>query len=111
MKIFEIVNRELEKELDFDLVDDLIHFIQADPTFYRTKYFPVVDKFKHSCKKDKILGSKIFVNIVNDAYEIYKSKFKLEDLPEQLPKHMLKDICHKLKSMEYDDFQRENSDD
>ena len=92
---------------DFDLIDDLIYFINNDPEFYRTRFYPIVTKFENKIKNDKSLDHTYFSNIVKQAYSWYIDKFKLVDLPEELDPDTLDDICKKIKKQQIESYQKE----
>ena len=54
MLIFEVFGPpHVKEEIDYDLHDDLIYFMNADPEFYRKNYFPVQSRFQNYCDAGK----------------------------------------------------------
>ena len=49
---------------DFDLIEDLIFFINNDPEFYRAEYFPVSSAFVNTIKSDKTAQPDHFKNVI-----------------------------------------------
>lgn len=108
MLIFEVFGpKHVKEELDYDLHDDLIYFMNADPEFYRTSYFPLQSRFHQHCKSGKSVNPIAFKNIVNKAYESYKKKFPLPQLEESLREDELNEICSKLHQQETEAFNYE----
>jgi hypothetical protein len=95
-------------KLDFDLVDDVVYFINNDEEFYRKYAFPVVDKFVHLCKKGKTPSVGYFKVLANNGYKEYQVKFPHSNIPEKLPSPDLRDMCHKLFKQEFDRFHDKN---
>lgn len=96
---------------DFDVVDDLIHFINNNTEFYKEVYYPVVQKFANGQKYNMPLSKSLFVPVAKKGYEVYKQAYNLDDLPEQLSIEDLNDICTKLYDQQIKDIENENSDD
>lgn len=93
-------------KIDFDLHDDLMFFMNNDPEFYRSEYYPFLNKFKHHCDAGRTVTPKAFVTVVKKAYEDYKTKFPLPELDESLDEKEIEEICEKLQTQEnknYDD--------
>ena len=101
MRIVEIFSQDIgKKELEFDLHDDLSFFMQNDPEFYRTEYFPFLTKFHRSYKAGNELSPAIFKKVVLTGFNQYKGKFPTEGLPSELPVEDLREICTKMYSEE-----------
>jgi hypothetical protein len=102
MLIFELFNQTptQEKELDYDLKEDLICFMQNDPMFYRESFFPAIHKFKKLSEQGKKVHPKAFGSVVKKAYEQYKEKFPVQGLQESLEGDMFEEICVEIHRME-----------
>lgn len=90
---------------DFDVVEDLIFFINNDPQFYKNRYYPELQEFQRMVKKGMPIGVQFFAELVNDAYRKYTKMYDLHDLPEKLSKQDLHDICGALYDQEVDDIE------
>lgn len=101
MKIDDLIDKK--DDLDYDLVDDLVFFINHDTNFYREHAYPVIQKFALRCKKDKPPSSGIFKNVVRRAYLQYKEEYPSNNLSDQLNIDDLKLACDKLFKQEYDE--------
>jgi hypothetical protein len=105
MKVFEIFGYKPEApEGDYDMHDDLMYFMNADPEFYRHTYYPFQHKVYAHCDKDKEVSPKAFKNIVIKAFEEYKKKFPIKELSENLSENDIKEICEKLQSQEINHY-------
>lgn len=97
MRIDELFSQnDSKKELDFDLADDLIFFMQNDHEFYRTEVFPVLSKLQKYYKLGKDTSPIMFKNLVLRAYNTYKAKFPIDELEDTLTMEQVKEICNKL---------------
>jgi hypothetical protein len=97
-----------EHKPNFDLIDDLVFFINNDTEFYRKSYFPVESKFINSYKNNKTISAKFFIPIVKKAYSIYKDQYDVHGLPSELSIDNLKEICLKLKQQEIEDIKKQS---
>jgi hypothetical protein len=90
-----------EKELDFNLTDDLIFYMNNEPSFYRKEYFPAMLKFKKYCEEGKQIHPRAFKKLVSKAFEQYQNKFQVEGLKDSLSEEMCQEVCaavHRLES-------------
>jgi hypothetical protein len=93
MQIHELLPAEGNKQLGYDLKDDLMCFMHNDPTFYRKEYFPVIHKFKEYVEAGKMVNPRAFESLITRAYEQYQQKFPVEGLQPKLTKEMCEDLC------------------
>lgn len=108
MKVFEVFSpQNFKEEIDFDLQDDLIYFMNADPDFYRYQYFPLQTKFHQYCNAGKGVSPKAFKAVITKAYESYKKQFQLPTLEDTLNEDTLDEICEKLHNQELKHFQEQ----
>lgn len=108
---FKPEKKDLRDSLGYDLKDDLICFMQNDPTFYRKEYFPVVYKLSEYTKAGKSVAPHVFEKLVNKAYESYKEKFPVEGLETSLEKDMCEQICNEIHRFETDNIKQGRYDD
>jgi hypothetical protein len=84
------------REINFDLAEDLIHFMHQDDDVYRRHTYPAIancmDKIEN--KRDPKIG--IFKPAVENSYKIYIKKFPIRELPDNLDEEMCKQICGKI---------------
>ena len=96
---------DLEKELGYDLKEDLICFMRNDPEFYRKSYFPVMHKFKEYINAGKSVTPRAFENIVKHAYECYNNKFQVEGLDADISQEMCEEVCNEIHRSELEFIQ------
>lgn len=89
-----------KKELGYDLMDDLMFFMNNDPGFYRKRYYPAMLKFDQYCKEGKDVSPRGFEKLVKEAYSIYKEKFPVEGLESQIDSEMCEKICRHIHEQE-----------
>lgn len=89
----EIFDDNDNKELGYDLKDDLMVFMNNDPVFYRKRYFPTMLKFDKYHKAGKRVQPRAFEGLVREAYAIYQNKFPVEGLEKELPNDICEEIC------------------
>jgi len=87
-----------KREIDFDLPDDLIHFMHNDDDVYRRHLYPSIADCIDRYKDKKPTHLKIFKPAVERSYEVYVKKFPIRELSDKLDEKMLERICNKLHS-------------
>lgn len=76
---------EINKDLPFDIVDDLAIYMRNDPVFYRKTYFPVLEQMKASFKSGKKFNAeKHLTPIIEKAIIQYCKKFNIPKRPVDL---------------------------
>lgn len=84
------------REIDYDLADDLIFFMNNDDHAYRRFLHPVIAKCTDAHKSKKKHKSSIFEPAVKSSYQAYVKKYPIRELPDTLDKDELEKICDKL---------------
>lgn len=82
-----------KREIDFDLADDLAHFMHNDDDIYRKHLFPIIHKCKQNIEAAK---PSIFKPAVDASYKIYVKKFPIKELPDQLDEKQCNETCKKM---------------
>jgi hypothetical protein len=85
-----------KKELDYDLVEDLIHFMNHDDDVYRQHVYPSIVKCIHGIKSKTPTGPGIFKDAVIKSYDRYIVEFPIRELPQALSKKTFKEVCTKM---------------
>jgi hypothetical protein len=96
-----------KREIDYDLPDDLIHFMHNDNDIYRRHFFPAIADCIDRIKAKKSTDSDIFKPVVEKSYKIYIRKFPIKELPDTLDKKMCERICNQV----HDDVLKDIKDD
>ena len=113
MKIFEIFGPGDESAFqpDFDIKDDLKFYMNNDPEFYRSDYHPFILSYKKGIDGGKKYSPKVFSALINRAYESYKNKFNVPNLPVELDEVMIEELCEELFNEEQRNFDEGHYDD
>jgi len=113
MKIFEIFGPADDSAFkpDFDVKDDLKFFMHNDPDFYRGDYYPFIINFKHGISNGKKYSPRVFKDLVQNAYECYKDKFNVPNLPTELDDQLVEELCDELFNNEQKNFDEGHYDD
>jgi hypothetical protein len=84
------------REINFDLPDDLMHFMNSDDSVYRRHLHPVITKCINSIKIKKPTNPSIFKPAVQDSYKLYIRKFPIKELPLDIDEKMCEETCKKM---------------
>ena len=84
------------EELDYDLVEDLVHYMNQDDDAYRRHLYPVITKCINSMKSNRTPSASIFKNAVSKCYKTYTKKFPIRQLQDDLEEKLLTAACKKL---------------
>lgn len=84
------------REIDFDLAEDLIHFMNHDDDVYRRHTFPAIARCIDYTESKRDVNKNIFKPAVENSYKLYTSKFPIRELPEQLSEKLSDEICTKM---------------
>lgn len=93
-------------EIDFDLTDDLVFFLNNDDDAYRRHLLPAVHKFidtQHAGKEPKYT---IFKTAVADGYKRYTKEYPMRELPDEIDTKVWKSSCKKI----FDDVSKDMED-
>jgi hypothetical protein len=85
-----------KRDINFDLVDDLTHYMETDDDVYRRHVHPVVSKFIEMYKGDKDCSASMFKPAAEKSYQMYIRKFPIRELPDQLDEKICKQVCDKI---------------
>lgn len=84
------------RELNFDLAEDLIYFMNHDDDVYRRHVFPSIAKCIDYFNENRPTKAGMFRPAVEKSYQIYAKKYPIRELPESLDEEMCKEICTKI---------------
>jgi hypothetical protein len=84
-------------EIDYDLVDDLIHYLHNNDEVYRRHLHPAILKCKDKMADGKDSATcKIFKPAVENGYKIYLKQYPIRELPDDVNPKVLKNVCKQL---------------
>lgn len=107
MKISELVNPQNFNVDEYDLKDDLIFFMNNDDDFYRKYYYPSMCKMKIHRDRGEEFNTDKFTPLITHAFEQYKEKFPVKNLPNSLTKEDMSDICSKIYENELENIDKQ----
>lgn len=84
------------KELDFDLVEDLVYFMNNDDDTYRRHVYPSIVKCIHGIEKKKQVNPLLFKSAALESYKNYRNKFPISELPSTLDEKLTNEVCVKI---------------
>jgi len=99
-------NKGDKREINYDIPDDLMHFMHNDDEVYRRHLYPCIAKCLECVKSKKPTNSNTFKPAVEKSYKVYAEKFPIRELPRVLDEKMTERICNKL----HDEFKEHMSD-
>lgn len=85
-----------KREIDFDLTEDLFHFMNNDDDIYRRHLYPAIMKCQDRMDLKLPIGPEIFKPAVISGYEQYSKKFPIRELPVSLDEKMCTEMCGKI---------------
>jgi hypothetical protein len=89
-----VKNTEGGRELDYDLAEDIVHFMHNDDQVYRRHVYP---KIAHYLEHKRKVKSELFGPAVKESYKLYVQKFPIRELPDDLDEETYQQVCDKLK--------------
>ena len=88
--------KEDGREINYDLPDDLIHFMHNDDNVYRRHVYPAISKCVDRVKADRATHPNMFKVPVETSYKLYIKKFPIRELPDDLEEEVCKKVCKKI---------------
>ncbi len=89
-------NQKGTYEPNFDLVEDLVYYMNEDDEMYRRHLYPVLAKAVHGLSKKKDINCSIFEQAVEECYKSYTRKFPIRYIPDELDQGLREQACSKL---------------
>ena len=81
--------------LDFDLIEDLVFFMNNDDDAYRRHVYPSIVKCVNSIKQKSPTKPSMFKLAALECYKSYSKKFPVRGLPTSLEEKQVQEICEK----------------
>jgi hypothetical protein len=91
-----VKNAGEKRELDFDLEEDLIHFMNHDDNVYRRHTYPAIARCLDYKESKRPTKKEIFKPAVESSYKLYTEKFPIRELPDKLDEKLCDKICAKI---------------
>ena len=83
-------------DIDYDLVEDLVYYMNHDDDAYRRHLYPAVTKCIEGIKAKRSTSPSIFKNAVTECYKTYIQKFPVRNLKDSLEDDLFREVCEKL---------------
>lgn len=83
-------------EINFDLTEDLVFFLNNDDDAYRRHLLPAVYKFIDKQEAGEDLKYTIFKTAVADGYKRYAKEYPMRELPDEIDTKIWKSACKKI---------------
>lgn len=84
------------REVDYDLPDDLIFFMNNDDDVFRRIVYPSVAKCVDRIQSNQKTNPSLFTNAVRESYKNYIKKYPIRELPDDLDDELCKETCNKM---------------
>ena len=101
-----VKQNEAGREIDYDLTEDLVFFMNNDDDTYRRHVYPSIAKCLEHFKGKKPASPSIFQDAVRESYKKYIEKFPIRELPESIDDKQLREVCEKM----LDEFKNHHKD-
>jgi hypothetical protein len=85
-----------QRVIDYDLAEDIAHYMDHDDHCYRRYTYPALAKFLDMKEGKGHPKPAIFKEAVKDAYKVYVRKFPIRELPDELDEDTVKQVCELL---------------
>jgi hypothetical protein len=84
------------REINYDLAEDLIHYMNENDNVYRRHVYPIVAKCIDMLDAKKPTKPNIFEPVVKECYRNYINEFPIRELSDNLEDELFKEICKKM---------------
>jgi hypothetical protein len=85
-----------KRSINFDLVEDLIHFMNQDDDVYRRHTYPAIANCLDKMSGKSKPNTKVFEPAVKESYKIYTRKYPIRELPDEIDSKMCEQVCSKI---------------
>ena len=85
-----------EREINFDLAEDLMHFMNHDDSVYRRHLYPSIARCIDITSRKNKPSPNIFKSAVKEGYKKYLSEFPIGELPDDLDEETCTEICKRI---------------
>ena len=92
-----VTKTEAGREINYDLIEDLIHYMNNDDNAYRRHLYPSIAKCLDITERKKKPAASIFKSAVEECYKKYSREFPIRELPDSIDEETCEEICNKLR--------------
>lgn len=90
------IGKDNQRELNYDLAEDLAFFMNNDDDVYRRHTYPSIVKCINQSKLKAKTTPSLFEKAVQESYKSYLKKFPLRELPSNIDEKICKETCEKI---------------
>jgi hypothetical protein len=90
------IGDEGKREIDYDLVEDLVFYMNNNDEAYRRHLHPSILKCVDRINANKSTKPHIFDKAVRECYDMYLAEYPIRELPESLDDKLCNELCNKL---------------
>jgi hypothetical protein len=83
-------------EIDYDLCEDLIFYMNNDDDVYRRHVYPSVSRCINRIETNEKTNPSIFTNAVRESYKQYIKKYPIRNLPDDIEEITFKEVCKQM---------------
>lgn len=91
-----VVDDTGKKELNYDLPDDLIFFMNNNDEAYRRHFYPAISKCIDRKELNKKTKPIFFEKAIKECFKMYAKEYPIRELPDTLDENVLSEICEKI---------------
>jgi hypothetical protein len=84
------------REVDYDLSDDLVFFMNNDDDVFRRIVYPSVSRCVDRIDANQKTNPSLFTNAVRESYKHYVKKYPIRELPDNIEEKLCKETCKKM---------------
>ena len=85
-----------KREIDFDLAEDLIHFMNNDDDVYRRQTHPAIMRCVDRISLKQPTSHNIFKPAIENSYKLYIKKYPIRELPDTMEEEQCVEACKKM---------------
>ena len=89
-------NENKGRDLDFDLPEDLMFFMNHNDDIYRKLLYPTISKVIIAVKRKEPFEPAIFKPAIQNSYSEYVKKYPIRELPDELDDKLCNEVCKKM---------------
>lgn len=90
------VDNDGARKIGFDIVEDIMFFMNNNDDIYRHYVYPSLSKCVADLKSNKKTSPGIFEKPVREAYKHYVESYPLRELPDDIEEDVCEQVCKKM---------------
>lgn len=98
-------NEKGETDISYDLVEDLVYYLNNSDDVYRHLLYPTIAKCVETMESNKNISPSVFNKVVKEAYKKYIKEFPIKQLPGSIDEQTCNEVCEKMHEEFCKDYQ------